>query len=441
MINWKGTRATSRVLIVAGTVAGLVGFPASPSLAAARTALASVSSSGSQGNGNSASVYTTGKGRYIVFESNASNLVSADTNSVSDIFLHDRVTGSTERVSVSSSEGQANGPSHSSWVSANGRYVVFESFASNLVKGDTNGVFDVFLRDRLQGKTYRVSVGPHGRQGNGPSADPEVSSDGRYVAFESSASNLVRNDGNGAITDVFVRDRSSGRTTLVSVSSHSAKGNASSSDPSISPNGRYVAFESLASTLVKGDTNAVTDAFLRDLTTGTTSRMSVNSRGVQGRSGSYSAIVNSDGRFVAFESFSSNLAKGDTNAVSDVFLRDRANGKTYRVSVGSNGAQGNGYSSDPRISANGRYIVFESAASNFIANDNNARVDVFIKDRSSGKTTCLSVTPNGDVGNAAASDPRISTNGRYVVFEAEASNLAAGDTNGHTDAFVTGPLF
>jgi Tol biopolymer transport system component len=411
------------------------------SASAAITRRASLSSGGRQGNGNSSTVEISGNGKLVVFESGASNLVKNDTNGVSDIFVRNIATGKTSRVSVGGSNRQANGPSHSArGISYNGRYVVFESFATNLVKGDTNGTWDVFVRDRKARKTYRMSVSSTGKQGNSASADPVVSADGRYVAFESSASNLIANDANGAVTDVFVRDRKARTTKLVSLSSGGAHGNGSSSDPVISGSGRYIAFEAVASNLVAGDTNGATDIFLRDMQARRTTRMSVKSAGGQGPSGSYSAAITNDGRFVAFESFS-NLAGKDGNHAADVFLRDRVAGKTYRISKSSSGRVGNGYSSDAAISQNGRYVAFESAATNFTPNDTNAHVDVFMRDRATGKTRCLSLTPKGHVGNAAASDPSLSDDGRVVTFEAEASNLVAGDTNGHTDAFYRKPLW
>jgi Tol biopolymer transport system component len=168
--------------------------------------------------------------------------------------------------------------------------------------------------------------------------------------------------------------------------------------------------------------------------------MSVRSNGGQGPAGSYSAAITNDGRYVAFESFS-NLAGKDGNHVADVFLRDRAARKTYRISLSSAGRVGNGYSSDAAISQNGRYVAFESAATNFTKNDTNAHVDVFMRDRATGKTRCLSLTPKGHVGNAAASDPSLSDSAKVVVFEAEAANLVANDTNGHTDAFFRKPLW
>jgi Tol biopolymer transport system component len=437
--RFRGTVALS--IAVTGIAALLLVSLASSASAAPITRRASISSGGKQANGNSAAITVSGDGRFVVFESNASNLVRNDTNGVSDIFIRSLVTGKTSRVSVGGRNRQANGPSHSArGVSYNGRYVVFESFSTDLVKGDTNGTWDVYLRDRKAHKTYRMSVSSSGKQGNGASADPVVSADGRYVAFESSASNLVKNDANGAVTDVFVRDRKARRTKLVSLSSTGKHGNASSSDPVISGTGRYVAFDAVASNLVPGDTNGATDILLRDMTSRRTTRMSVNSKGGQSSAGNYSAAITPDGRYVAFESFS-NLAGKDGNHVADVFLRDRVAGKTYRVSLSSSERVGNGYSSDPSISSNGRYVAFESAATNFTGNDTNAHVDVFIRDRATGRTRCASVTSHGHVGNAAASDPSLSYSGKVVGFEAEASNLVSGDTNGHTDAFFRKPLW
>jgi Tol biopolymer transport system component len=182
---------------------------------------------------------------------------------VEDIFVRDTVTGRTTRVSVSSRERQANAGSQQASISADGRYVAFVSFASNLVAGDTNGTWDVFMRDTAKGKTTRVSVSSGGQQGNDQSGTPSISADGRYVAFYSYASNLVAGDTNGK-ADVFVRDTVTGRTTRVSVSSRERQGNGYSYEPSISTDGRYVAFYSLASNLVAGDTNTAGDIFVRD---------------------------------------------------------------------------------------------------------------------------------------------------------------------------------
>jgi ribosomal protein L14 len=426
-------------IVAVVTVLVMAGAPQAHAMTIAKRV--SVSSRGRQANNNSGAPRTAGSGRFVVFESNASNLVKNDTNGVSDIFLRDRARKRTIRISVGGQHRQANGESHTANLSPNGRYVVFESYATNLVKGDTNGTWDVFLRDVAKKKTYRISVNSAGTQGNGASADPVVSADGRYVDFESSASNLIPNDSNGAVTDVFERDRSTHKTILVSVSTTGKHGNGSSSDPRMSTTGRYIVFESRATNFVKGDTAGETDIMFRDMSTHKTTRVSVNSNEHQGNAGSYSARVTPDGRFVVFESFSSNLAGTDNNHAADVFLRDRAAGKTYRISVSSNERPGNGYSSDPSISANGRFVAFESAATNFTGHDANAHVDAFIRDRATGTTRCLSLTRSGRTGNAASSDPTLSADGKTVVFESWASNLVKRDTNGHKDVFARGQLW
>ncbi|MDP8958392.1 MAG: hypothetical protein M3N51_04135, partial [Actinomycetota bacterium] len=218
----------------------------------------------------------------------------------------------TERVSVASNGGQGDGISVDAAISADGRYVAFDSTASNLVGGDTNGAIDVFVRDRVSGTTERVSLASNEAQGNGHSGDPDISADGRYVAFGSSAPNLVVNDFNGE-GDVFVRDRSRGATERVSVAPDGTSGNDYSFPGVISADGRYVAFWSIASNLVPGDTNGAGDVFVRDRVTGTTELVSV-AKGTQGNGASYGPAISAGGRYVGFESDASNLVEGDTNA-------------------------------------------------------------------------------------------------------------------------------
>ena len=252
--------------------------------------------------------------------------------------------GMIERVSLSSTGTQGNESSHASSISADGRFVAFESRASNLVEGDINGTDDIFVHDRETGTVELVSVSSNGAQANRSSGFPSISADGRFVAFESRASNLIVGDTNNEM-DVFLHDRTTGSTERVSVSSSGAQANALySSQPSISADGRFVAFSSFASNLVDSDTNNDRDVFVHDRATGTTERVSVSSSGEQtdflySRAPSISA----DGRFVAFQSASRNLVAGDTNGKSDIFVHDRATGTTERVSVSSSGAQG----SDP----------------------------------------------------------------------------------------------
>ena len=229
----------------------------------------------------------------------------------------------TELVSVATGGAQGNDTSTEASISADARFVAFWSDASNLVGGDTNGVEDVFVRDRQTGTTELVSVATGGTQGNARSRYPSISSDGRFVVFWSDASNLVAGDTNGS-ADVFVRDRLSGTTERVSLAAGGAQGNADSLGPSISASGRFVAFWSLATNLVAGDTNAWNDVFVRDRQSATTERVSVATGGAQGDFNSYDPSISADGRFVAFESGATNLVAGDTNGSFDVFLRDRA---------------------------------------------------------------------------------------------------------------------
>jgi Tol biopolymer transport system component len=210
----------------------------------------------------------------VVFDSSARNLVGGDTNAASDVFVHDRQTGQTTRVSVTTDGTQGNG--HSTWpsISGDGQYVTFVSKASNLVSGDTNGVSDVFVHDRKTGQPTRASTASDGTQGNGGSQNPSLSFDGRYVVFWSGATNLIDGDTNG-VWDIFVHDRETGETTRVSVASDGTQGNDISRFPSISADGRYVAFESDADNLVSGDTNGFSDIFVHDRETGETICVSI----------------------------------------------------------------------------------------------------------------------------------------------------------------------
>jgi Tol biopolymer transport system component len=378
----------------------LVGIVLMGSAKAQVTQRVSIDSSGGQANGSSGSGFMSADGRFVVFEDSASNLVPGDTNGYQDIFIHDRLTGLTERVSVSSTGEEANAESDSPSVSGDGRFVAFHSGATNLVPGDTNGVVDVFVRDRQTQTTTRASVDSSGIGGNGDSYDPSLSADGRYVAFWSYASNLVSGD-TGAYYDVFVHDQQTGATIRVSVDSSGAQANQSSYFPSISATGRYVAFESTASNLVADDTNGRDDIFVRDIQAGTTQRVSLDSSGVEANDGSYCPAISGDGRYVAFESSATNLVTGDTNGRDDIFVHDCQAGPTVRISVSSSGGQANNYSGDlgirrsSAISADGRYVSFQSMASNLVTGDNNGKQDVFVRDSQLGTTTRVTIASSG----------------------------------------------
>jgi Tol biopolymer transport system component len=289
------------------------------------TTRVSVDSAGAEGNDYSHDPAISADGQIVAFQSNATNLVAGDTNGASDAFVHDRSTGLTERVSVDSSGAEANSYSYRAAISADERSVAFHSFASNLVSGDTNGTWDIFVHDRSTGLTERVSVDTTGTEGNDKSSDldrPVISSDGRYVAFSSLATNLVAGDTN-AKADVFLRDRQLGTTARVNVDSGGAEADDSGGYPSISSDGLLVAFTSSATNLVAGDTNATNDAFVRDRALATTERVNLGFDGREADGPAFSPSISADGRYVAFESDASNLVPGDTNGVRDVFVRDR----------------------------------------------------------------------------------------------------------------------
>jgi hypothetical protein len=349
--------------------------------------------------------------------------------------------GTTERVSVSSTGEQGNYMSGSSSISDDGRYVAFSSQAWNLVPGHANTYTgDIFVHDRQTGMTEIVSVSSTGQQGNRNSGSPSISADGRYVAFSSDSTNLVNGDTNG-YSDVFVHDRVTGVTGRVSLSSSGVQGNNGSYRPSLSADGRFVAFYSYANNLVAGDTNGKYDVFVHDRLTGVTERVSVSGAGVQGNGDSKYSSMSANGQYVAFESLATNLVADDTNAATDIFVHDRLTGSTERVSISGTGLQGNGSSYASAISAGGQQVVFLSYATNFVPGDTNGYFDVFVHDRLTGGTDRVNVSSAGqqanNSGNPMYSVPATSADGRYVVFDSFATNLIDGDANAYiADIFI-----
>ncbi len=444
---WRTRKA---IVGLIGSLVLLATFPA-PANAYPRpgiTARVSVASDGAEANSHSWYQAMSADGRFVTFSGDASNLVPGDTNGTWDVFVHDRVAGATERVSLASDGAEANASSAINAISADGRYVAFLSAATNLVPGDTNGIVDVFVRDRVDGATERVSVASDGAQATQTSSPiptsswyPAISADGRFVAFPSNAANLVPGDTN-ASTDVFVHDRATGTTERVSVASGGVQATPSlmaptSSWPALSADGRYVAFSADASNLAPGDTNGNLDVFVHDRETGTTEQVSVASDGAGGNGYSFWPAISADGRNVAFWGVASNLVPADTNGASDVFVHDRATGNTERVSVTSDGAETTRfYSHQAAISADGRYVAFSALAYDLVPGDTNQRQDVFLHDRATGATERVSLASPGTQANHDTWYPAISADGRYVTSNSYASNLAPGDTNGDWDIFV-----
>ncbi|OLE97519.1 MAG: hypothetical protein AUG75_07280, partial [Cyanobacteria bacterium 13_1_20CM_4_61_6] len=253
-----------------------------------------------------------------------------------------------------------------------------------------------------------------------------ISADGRFVLFLSSANNLVTNDASGPFIDVFLRNRTNGTTTLASVNlTGTGGGNGNSIFPSASADGRYVAFESEANNLVLNDNNNVSDVFVRDLLTGTTALVSVNSAGSGGNGASTSPVISADGRYVAFVSAASDLVGNDTNGVSDVFVRDLRTGTTALVSVSAGGAtSGNGSSDSPAMTPDGRWIAFASKATNLVPGVTNNQGEIYARDLSSGTTIWVSTNTlsimlgvNSQNHPITSYNPAISEDGKYVAFK------------------------
>jgi len=403
--------------------------------------IVSVSSDGEQGNGDSLSGAITPDGRFVGFSSFADNLVPEDTNGLVDpragvdIFVHDRETGMTERVSIASDRSEANGPSESTSISANGRFVAFASDASNLIPNDTNETSDAFVHDRDSGATTRVSIRSDGGEANGFSRPRGISADGRLVLFISLATNLAGIDDNSAF-DTFLHDRLTGSTTRLSVNADGIGADDLTSGTSMSPDGRYVVMSSAATNLVPNDANGEGDVILLDRLTGNLELVSVASDGSQANGTSSLGVVSPDGRFVTLCSMASNLVPNDTNGVRDVFVRDRLTSTTTRVSVATDGTQGNFDSGGGGISDNGRFVVFSSVATNLVPGDTNGDPfspvvgrDIFLHDRLTGETKRVSVGQLGEQGNSSSTGGRITPDGRFVLFNSSASNLALPDTN------------
>jgi len=414
---------------------------APPTYAALETARVSVSTASVQSNNNSFQPALNENGQFVVFHSFGSNLVAGDTNSNLDVFIRNRQTDETTRVSVATGGTQGNNLSRAPDLSNDGNLVSFESDATNLVAGDTNAKRDIFVRDRQAATTTRVSVATGGGQVNGNSFNSYLSGDGRFVAFDSVATNLVAGDTNG-VSDVFVHDRQTGATTRVSVATGAVQANGNSFLPALSSDGRFVAFHSTATNLVAGDTNGGTDVFVHDRQTATTTRVSVATGGGQSTgSGSSAPLfapdISADGRFVVFESISNNLVAGDTNGFSDVFVHDRQTVTTTRVSVPTGGSpQTNEESVEPAISGDGRFVAFLSYATNLVPGGTSGNGDVFVHDRQTNTTTQMSVSTAGVKGNDFSCNPAISPDGHIVGMFSDSTNLVAGDTNGARDIFI-----
>jgi Calx-beta domain/Domain of unknown function (DUF4214)/WD40-like Beta Propeller Repeat len=451
----RSLSADGRFEVFSSVATDLVGTPAGGGGVFVRdrqtgtVTLVSINAAGTAGgNATSDSPVISADGRFVVFRSFATDLVSTPTNSQGNIFVRDLVAGTTTLVSVNSAGSDGgNGASGDADISADGRRIVFQSFATDLVGTPTGGVGNVFLRDLGAGTTTLISVNSSGSDGgNFFSGLPAISGDGTHVAFQSFATDLVAGvaDTNGT-GDLFVRTVG-GSTRLVSINSgHTATGNGRSDSQVLSADGKLIAFESDASNLVSGDTNFNSDVFVFDETAnagaGAITLVSVNGSGTVGNGSSGQPSISSDGNRIAFQSFASNLAAPDSNTTGDIFVRDRAAGTTTLVSINAAGTNsGDQFSTVPVISGNGQVVVFATKSTNLVTGISGltgTRSHLYARNLAAGTTVLVSINPAGTAsGNRQSSRADVSSDGRVVTFDSDATNLVAGDANQETDIFA-----
>lgn len=424
----KTALTSTPVLLISLSLIGVA-----PALSGVQASVTRVSLSSSAGEGNATSSLpsTNDDGRYVIFYSDASNLVAGDTNGASDIFVRDRRLGTTTRVSVDNGGAQANSASYRAANSADGHTVVFDSFAQ--LGGDTNSFVDIFVRNWRTDSTTLVSSAAWGSPNYHSGGEPGISGDGQRVVFASSSDNMVGVDKNldficdtgcdtNSVRDIFVRDISTATTRRVSLSSAGTEANGDSQYPAISANGQYVAFSSTATNLVAGDGNNLRDIFVHNLNNNQTIRASVDTsggdpNGGSAADGSIGPVLNATGRYVAFYSEASDLIAGDTNGAGDIFVRDLQAGLTKRVSLTLSGGQRPSASTAPAISGDGRWVAYNAAGG------------IFLYDQMSERTT--QITTNGY-------SPAISLNSCAVFFASNDASLVASDTNFATDVFASG---
>ena len=402
-----------------------------------------------EADSNSMQPAVTGDGHFVVFASDATDLINEEFSGGRAVYLKNIRTGETVSVSSDEAGGMADGDSEYPAISADGRYVAFQSTATSLVpeagggdcissEGLDTQCSHIYLKDLETGAVTLVSTDSDGKPARGNSIHPAISADGRYVAFRSSAENLVAGDGNGT-ADIFVKDTRTGFTTLVSSDSDGASADNASDLPSVSADGRVIAFKSLASNLVSVDGNGSPDVFIKDRETGITTLVSSDSEGSPGNKASgYQALaIAAGGDFVVFESEATNLSGADDNRKRDVFVKNIQTGGTTLVSSDAAGTAGDDDSfASVSISADGRYIAFGSNATNLVPGGVASKENVFIKDITTGAVTLVSADATGVPANGGSEVIAIAGGAGYAAFVSAATNLVEGDTNGKDDIFL-----
>ncbi len=439
MTTMKRTLTSAAVAgLVLGSALTVLG-PATPASAGAPVGITGRASAlpgavQAPSGGDSTDARISAGGRYVIFSSTAS-LVPEDTDGQKDVYRKDLLTDSLIRVNATYNGNPANNTSTAGAISTDGRYVAFWSWASNIVPSDNNGKADVFLRDMTTGTTERISVNSAEQEGTGASPTDQdgtidLSLDARYVTFSSTSPNFGADA--DTTSDIFVRDRVAGTTELISVNDAEQSSNADAFHPSISADGRYVAFHSTATNLVTGDTNGAVDAFVRDRQSpGYTYRVSLHDNESQSPAGGWDPWIDDSGTKVAFTS-SSKLNALDPNNSNDVYVRNRTGNTTTVASIGTDGWAA-GLSQDPTISGDGTVVAYQSTSTSSMAGSNSWET-IYARRLSSGAMTRVSAPTSGQVVGGASRHPSLTMDGLAAAFDSSSSAMVTNDT-GSKDVF------
>lgn len=392
----------------------------------------SLDAGGAEANNASQNASFSPDGTTILFESLASNLVPGDSNGQWDIFTRNLGTGVTQRVSTDATGGQINGASNDAHFDGTGTRIVFDSTAADLVAGaNPNGQREIVVKDLGNGAVTLVSASSSGVAGNGASLNAAFSPDGHSVAFESFATNLIGTDSNSA-RDIFVKNLDTGQIVRASVDAAGDEPNGQSADVAWSPDGTKLVFESNASNLIPGDTNAAYDVFVKDLVSGAITRVSTAADGTQANGYSFHAHFTADGHGVIFESLATNLLPGTPAGVREVYLKNLDTGAVSLLSADSSGTAGTNQSYAPTQA--GALTAFESNA-DLSGGGTPGRRDVYVRD-AYGADVRVSLGQGGAVANADVFHPQIAPDGSAVLYQSAANNLITGDANSKTDIFL-----
>ncbi|MFF9410553.1 TolB family protein [Streptomyces anandii] len=402
------------------------------------TTLISVGLGGKPADGPSERASISADGRLVVFTSHADNLVRGDRNGCTDVFLRDVARGRTVRVDRGYNGRESNGCTGiDPIISADGRYAVYSADSTNLVRGVRDGRSHIYRTDLRTGETVLVSAAKDGTPGDGDSMRPTLSADGRYVAFATAADNLVPGDTPAGTWDTVVRDMATGTVVRTSAASDGTAGNAASDGTQISADGRYVTFFSNATDLVEGDTNKKVDEFLHDTVTGRTTRLSVTAAGIQSDQITIGGTISDDNRYVVLNSHATNLTADSPDTTQDhAYLQDLTTGALRLIDKGADGVPAPGGTFWASITGDGLHIPMSSSGPHLVDGDTNGVRDIFVADLPGGALRRVSVGSGGQQADAASYFPDADQHAEAVVFTSYATNLVPGDTNGQPDIFL-----